>query len=92
MYYKLAFFSVALFAAPLTAYYVSIDRFFEGNPNYAGGLAALVANLVLVGYVTVAFLEDQGSAAPALKKEATREELRARLQQMDKEEESRKDQ
>jgi hypothetical protein len=91
VYYKLAFFSVALFAAPLTAYYASVDRFFGGNPNYAGGLAALVANVVLVGYVIAAFLEDQGSS-PALKKDATREELRARLQQMDKEEESKKDQ
>lgn len=90
MYYKLAFFSVALFAAPLTAYYFSVDRFFNGNPNYAGGLAAFVANVVLIGYVTAAFLEDQ-ETSPALKKDATREELRARLLQMDKEEESKKE-
>lgn len=60
VYYKLAFFSVALFAAPLTAYYFSIDRLFGGNPTYAGGLAAFMANVVLVAYVVAAFLEDQG--------------------------------
>lgn len=53
-------FSVAMFAAPLTAYYLSRERLFDGNPTYAGGLAAFVANVVLVGYVIAAFLEDQG--------------------------------
>lgn len=90
VYYKLAFFSLAIFVAPLTAYYFSVDRFFGGNPNYAGGLAALVANVVLIAYVITAFLEDQGSDS-ALKKEATREELQARLKQMDAEEERKKD-
>lgn len=89
VYYKLAFFSLAIFVAPLTAYYFSVDRFFGGNPNYAGGLAVLVVNLVLVAYVITAFLEDQ-STGSAVKKEATREELQARLKQMDAEDESKK--
>ncbi len=57
---KLAFFSVALFAAPMAAYYGAKDRVFAGNATYAGGLAAAVANIVLIGYVIVAFLEDDG--------------------------------
>ncbi|PWN87204.1 hypothetical protein FA10DRAFT_269798 [Acaromyces ingoldii] len=65
VYYKLAFFSVALFAAPLSAFYLSRERLFEGNVTYAGGLAALVANVVLVAYIVAAFLEDQGDAPAA---------------------------
>ncbi|PWN99511.1 hypothetical protein FA09DRAFT_295335 [Tilletiopsis washingtonensis] len=60
VYWKLGLFSSAMFAAPLSAYFLSVDRLFSGNPTYAGGLAALVANVVLVGYVIAAFLEDQG--------------------------------
>ncbi|PWN48730.1 hypothetical protein IE53DRAFT_180684 [Violaceomyces palustris] len=64
VYYKLAFFSVALFAAPLAAYFAAKDRLFDGNPTYAGGLAALVANLVLIAYIVAAFLEDSGETRP----------------------------
>ena len=59
VYIKLALFSVALFVAPITAYYLAKDRWLAGksgllttgNTVYAGGLAALVANLVLGGYI-----------------------------------------
>ena len=35
VYYKLAFFSVALFAAPLSAYYFAKDRYFGGeSPSF----------------------------------------------------------
>ena len=72
VYIKLALFSVALFVAPITAYYLAKDRWLAGksgllttgNAVYAGGLAALVANLVLGGYIFAACLEDDGPRAP----------------------------
>ncbi|KAJ9479226.1 Vacuolar ATPase assembly integral membrane protein VMA21 [Pseudozyma hubeiensis] len=71
VYYKLAFFSVALFAAPLSAYFFAKDRYFSGNATYAGGLAALVVNLVLAAYVVAAFLEDDTDVVPAQRKSAS---------------------
>lgn len=65
MYYKLAVFSVALFVAPIASYYYAKDRLLGGNAVFAGGLAAIVANLVLAGYILAAFLEDDGSKAQA---------------------------
>ena len=40
----------------------------KGNATYAGGLAALVVNLVLVAYVVAAFLEDDSDVVPAQRK------------------------
>ncbi|WFD06757.1 hypothetical protein MVES1_002111 [Malassezia vespertilionis] len=61
VYYKLALFSVALFVAPISAYFLAKDRWLSGNAVYAGGLAAIVANVVLGGYILMACLEDDGT-------------------------------
>ncbi|ORX53610.1 hypothetical protein DM01DRAFT_1047387 [Hesseltinella vesiculosa] len=55
---KLLVFSALLFAAPLLTYFYSIDTIFSGNTTYAAGAAALVANLVVIGYILAAMIED----------------------------------
>ena len=49
-------------------------RRWTGNATYAGGLAALVVNLVLAAYVVAAFLEDDSDVAPSAKKAEGKEE------------------
>ncbi|CCG80745.1 Vacuolar ATPase assembly integral membrane protein VMA21 [Taphrina deformans PYCC 5710] len=56
---KLLFFSAAMVVLPLSAYYLSLEYLFSGyKTTYAAITAAVTANLVVAGYVVVAFLED----------------------------------
>ncbi|GAK64553.1 uncharacterized protein PAN0_005c2767 [Moesziomyces antarcticus] len=74
VYYKLAFFSVALFAAPISAYYFAKDRYLDGNATYAGGLAAVVVNIVLAAYIVAAFLEDDSEPKAQPKPDAKKDQ------------------
>ncbi|RMY42381.1 hypothetical protein D0864_16112 [Hortaea werneckii] len=64
---KLLGFTFAMVTLPLGSYFASLSvppqrsltRTFTGNSTYAGALAALMANVVLIGYVIVAFQDDQ---------------------------------
>ncbi|CAO1629890.1 unnamed protein product [Parajaminaea phylloscopi] len=55
VYVKLAIASLAMFALPLATYFSLVGRL---GTAWAGGAAAMAANIVLIGYVVAAFLED----------------------------------
>lgn len=52
-------FTAAMVVVPIGSYFVTVNTIFRGNTTYAGGFAALMANVVLIGYVLVAWMEDQ---------------------------------
>ncbi|EEB06878.1 vacuolar H-ATPase assembly protein Vma21 [Schizosaccharomyces japonicus yFS275] len=66
---KLFSFSIALFAVPLTAYFWSLKTLFHGeNTLYAGIVAAVAVNVILLLYIIVAFREDSASSKETEKK------------------------
>jgi hypothetical protein len=48
--------------------FANLCSFYKGNSTYAGALAAIMANVVLVGYVIVAMKEDQSDRLAEEKK------------------------
>ncbi|KAG2225152.1 hypothetical protein INT45_009481 [Circinella minor] len=58
---KLIFFTLAMFILPIGTYYYTVNGIFEGNGTYAAGAAAGMANLVAVGYILAAVLEDKNN-------------------------------
>jgi hypothetical protein len=67
--FKLLAFTLAMIIVPIGSYFLTVNTIFNGNSSYAGGLAALLANVVLVGYIIVAMTEDQGDQQEGRKKE-----------------------
>jgi len=61
--YKLLGFTLAMIVAPIGSYFFTVDRVFSGNSTLAGGTAAVVANIVLVGYIIAAMQEDRSDRA-----------------------------
>ncbi|KAH6646347.1 vacuolar ATPase assembly integral membrane protein VMA21 [Truncatella angustata] len=68
---KLLAFTLAMIVVPIGSYYVTVNTLFRGtcNSTYAGALAAIMANVVLIGYVIVAYTEDQSDQLEEEKKE-----------------------
>ncbi|GAB0136519.1 hypothetical protein EsDP_00004819 [Epichloe bromicola] len=56
--FKLLGFTFAMVVVPIGSYFLTVHTIFKGNSSLAGGLAALLANMVLISYVIVAMKED----------------------------------
>ncbi|KAK5987616.1 Vacuolar ATPase assembly integral membrane protein vma-21 [Cladobotryum mycophilum] len=67
---KLLGFSLAMIVIPISSYFLTVHRVFNGNASLAGGMAALLANVILVSYVIVAMNEDQSEQNPGEKPES----------------------
>ncbi|GAB7334207.1 hypothetical protein MBLNU13_g06263t2 [Cladosporium sp. NU13] len=52
-------FTFAMITFPIGSYFLSVNTIFGGNSTYAGATAAIVANIVLLSYVVVAFNDDK---------------------------------
>ncbi|KAL7820403.1 hypothetical protein V8C44DRAFT_316483 [Trichoderma aethiopicum] len=57
--YKLLGFSAAMIVVPIGSYFLTVHTIFNGNSSLAGGMAAVLANVVLISYIIVAMKEDQ---------------------------------
>jgi len=67
--YKLLGFTLAMVVGPIGSYFLTLNIIFGGNSTYAGATAAIMANVVLVGYIIVAMKEDQTEAIEGAAKE-----------------------
>ncbi|KAF4311201.1 hypothetical protein GTA08_BOTSDO13248 [Botryosphaeria dothidea] len=63
--FKLLGFTFAMITLPIGTYFMTVNTVFKGNSTFAGGLAAIMANVVLVAYVIVAMKEDQSDRLEA---------------------------
>ncbi|TAQ83688.1 hypothetical protein B7494_g7989 [Chlorociboria aeruginascens] len=70
--YKLLGFTLAMIAGPIGTYFLTLNTIFRGNSTWAGATAAIVANVVLIGYIIVAFMEDQTEASEVAEKEESK--------------------
>ncbi|KAJ4173482.1 vacuolar ATPase assembly integral membrane protein vma21 [Fusarium falciforme] len=56
--YKLLAFTIGMIVLPIGSYFLTVNTIFRGNSSFAGGFAAVMANVVLVAYIVVAMKEE----------------------------------
>ncbi|WAO83392.1 Vacuolar ATPase assembly integral membrane protein VMA21 [Fusarium falciforme] len=56
--YKLLAFTIGMIVLPIGSYFLTVNTIFRGNSSFAGGFAAVMANVVLVAYIIVAMKEE----------------------------------
>ncbi|KAI9899385.1 hypothetical protein N3K66_005846 [Trichothecium roseum] len=71
--YKLLAFTFAMVVIPIGSYFVTVNTVFSGNSSFAGGFAAVLANVVLVAYIIVAMKEDQSESIEKKKEESKKQ-------------------
>ncbi|KTW30699.1 hypothetical protein T552_00411 [Pneumocystis carinii B80] len=60
--FKFFLFSTAMIIVPISSYYLSLRYIFkENNTTYAAIVAVLMTNVVLVGYIILALIEEKDS-------------------------------
>lgn len=57
-------FTAAMLVVPIGSYFLSLKTIFAGNATWSGALAAIMANVVLIGYIIVAYYEDTAEGSP----------------------------
>ncbi|KAK7924388.1 Vacuolar ATPase assembly integral membrane protein vma-21 [Apiospora marii] len=70
---KLLAFTFAMIVVPIGSYFATVNTLFKGNSTFAGALAAVMANVVLIAYVVVAYNEDMSDLSDPKKKEGKKD-------------------
>ncbi|CAL3962179.1 unnamed protein product [Diplocarpon coronariae] len=74
--YKLLGFTLAMVVCPIGSYFLTLNTVFGvGNSTWAGATAAVFANVVLIGYVLVAFNEDQTESLETARKAESKKRI-----------------
>ncbi|KAI9749579.1 MAG: vacuolar ATPase assembly integral membrane protein vma21 [Lichina confinis] len=89
---KLLFFTAAMIAGPIGVYYLTVSSVFKGNSTFAGALAAITANVVLIAYVIVAMREDQSERLEQERQQQQRDRRQNQTPSMPTKQESKKGQ
>ncbi|OWZ61048.1 hypothetical protein AYX15_06715 [Cryptococcus neoformans] len=69
--YKLVLFALLMAVVPIATYFGTLNYLWDGSTTFAAISAIAAANLILVGYVVVAFREDAASRTGPLPQKKT---------------------